>query len=274
MTVYKYSKLFNFESKANARTQFVVSQSTGDAIDMASRTATGITRGGELKPGHVPRADGILAASLVSTLHGSTSITSGDGNYSLVVGSMKTGDVATFFWTAPYAKRQHYEIGWHWVTKTVEAWPGIVAKKREKSKGAIPMNYEEVVVAMKVRLSANIPDGLNVRFPRDDVQELPFAHVTFVGGEFSDETLKGDEIETIRQTMVALVTTDLDTSEEQRRPGRQHLRAQDQRRLSGWASSQRHRWRRDHYSQGHKDRRRLRGRRSLEGSGRGVFPRQ
>jgi hypothetical protein len=139
MTVYKMADLPDFVQKVERRMSAVVKQSSNDVIKMASRTAIGVTRGGELRRGYVPRDLGNLAASLVSELHGSTSITSGDGNYGLVTGSMKAGDVATFTWTAPYAMRLHYgyrgtdskgrtinQEGWFWVDEAANHWPQIV----------------------------------------------------------------------------------------------------------------------------------------------------
>lgn len=128
----------------------IVKQSTNDVIVQASRTATGATRGGSLQRGYVPKDDGILAASLVSSLHGSTAITQGDGEFALVVGSMEHGDRAEFRWTAPYARRMHYgfqgtdslgrsfnQQGWHWVTEAQNDWQSIVAANTAKARAIV-----------------------------------------------------------------------------------------------------------------------------------------
>lgn len=141
MTVYKFSELPQWAKKTALVADVIVKQSTADAIDMASRTATGVSRGGTLQRGYVPRADGTLAASLVSTLAGSTAITQGGGDYALVVGSMTAGDTATFMWTAAHAKPVHYgskgRAGWHWVTETSNAWQSIVSGNVQKAKAIV-----------------------------------------------------------------------------------------------------------------------------------------
>lgn len=131
MTTYTFAQLGEWARKCERRQDAIVKQSTNDVIKQASRTATGVTRGGSLQRGYVPRDTGVLAASLVSSLHGSTSITQGGGDFAMVIGSMEAGDVATFEWTADYARAMHYGTrgrqGWHWVTEAANNWQGIVA---------------------------------------------------------------------------------------------------------------------------------------------------
>lgn len=141
MVTVKLSNLTDLTNLYGRRLEFVVKQSTNDAIVQASRTATGITRGGTNQRGYVPRDTGALAASLVSTLAGSTVLSQGDGAFNLVVGSMDVGDVATFGWTAPHAKRMHYgddtRQGWFWVTEVGNQWRAIVAANVAKAKAVL-----------------------------------------------------------------------------------------------------------------------------------------
>lgn len=137
MTRFSFAELGKWGEIQGRKMDYVVEQSTNDVIVQASKTATGVTRGGSLQRGYVPRAKGILAASLVSTLQGSTAITQGDGDFSLVVGAMEAGDIAEFAWTAPYAKAMHYgsrgRQGWHWVTEAANNWQAIVAGNIQKA---------------------------------------------------------------------------------------------------------------------------------------------
>lgn len=141
MTRYTFAELGEWASKQGRVMDAVVKQSTNDAIVQASKTATGVTRGGSLQRGYVPRDTGVLAASLVSTLHGSTAITQGGGDFALVVGGMESGSLATFTWTAPYAAAMHYgsngRQGWHWVTELTNDWQSIVAKNVARAKATV-----------------------------------------------------------------------------------------------------------------------------------------
>ena len=127
MTRFSFANLGKWAEKEKRIRDAVVKQATNDMIVDASQTATGVSRGGSVKQGFVPRADGTLAASLVSTLHGSTAITQGEGEFSMVVGSMRAGDRAVFSWTAPHAKAKNWgskgQQGWHWVEKAHNNWP-------------------------------------------------------------------------------------------------------------------------------------------------------
>lgn len=125
MATFPLSKLPDWcAGKAKVCT-VIARQSANDAIVQASRTVPGVTRGGSVKPGFVPRDTGALAASLVSTLNGGTLMAEGEGAYTMTIGGMKAGDVASFGWTAPYARKVHYS-GWFWVDATVNDWPAIV----------------------------------------------------------------------------------------------------------------------------------------------------
>lgn len=141
MTEFKLANLDKWAAQTTKRLDAVVKQATNDTIRQASRTATGKTRGGTLKKGYVPRDTGILAGSLVSTLHGGTMLTgAGEDSYRLVVGSMKAGDVARFAWTADYAAHVHFgtsrQPGWFWIDEAANNWPQIVdaAVRRAKAR--------------------------------------------------------------------------------------------------------------------------------------------
>ena len=141
MTTFKIADMPDWASKQTRVMDAIVKQSANDTIVQASKTATGVTRGGTLQRGYVPRDTGALAASLVSTLSGSTVLSQGNGAFNLVVGSMASGDVATFTWTAPYARRMHYgdgmRQGWHWVTEVVNDWPAIVAANIARARAVV-----------------------------------------------------------------------------------------------------------------------------------------
>lgn len=127
MTRYTFANLGKWAEKEKRTRDAIVRQATNDMITQASRTATGVTRGGSVREGYIPRALGTLAASLTSTLYGSTVLTQGEGDFSQVVGSMRAGDRAVFTWTAPYAKARNYgsrgQDGWHWVEGAANDWP-------------------------------------------------------------------------------------------------------------------------------------------------------
>ncbi len=132
MTVFKVAHLDAWARKIKKRTDLIVRQATHDVIASASRTRPGVMRGGTVQPGYVPRDTGFLAASLVSSLNGSTALT-GEDSYIMVVADMDAGDVAEFGWTAAYARVAHYR-GWMWVDVAANNWPRIVDQVVERAK--------------------------------------------------------------------------------------------------------------------------------------------
>lgn len=138
MARFTFANLDQWARQTKKRLDAVVSQSTNDVILQASRTAAGKTRGGNVQRGFVPRDTGALAASLQSRLQGSSSISQVGGDYSLVVGSMEAGDVASFVWTAPYARVMHYgkagRSGWFWVDEAANNWQQIVSGNVQKAR--------------------------------------------------------------------------------------------------------------------------------------------
>lgn len=139
MTRYELSTLDQWALKTIKRADLVARQATNNVIVRASKTAVGTSRGGSVKRGFVPRKDGILAASLVSELHGSTVMTSqGEDSYRLAIAGMEAGDVARFGWTAPYARVKHDggrgQPGWFWIDVAANDWPQIVDAAAQRAK--------------------------------------------------------------------------------------------------------------------------------------------
>lgn len=135
MTKYTLATLDQWVLKTERRIEAVVKQSVNDAAVMATRTATGTTLGGSVKPGFVPRVSGFLAGSFVSSLNGSQ-VGKGEDSYTLVVGQMEVGDLAQFGWTAPYARKLHYD-GWLWVDTMASQWPQIVDNNIVRAKAQV-----------------------------------------------------------------------------------------------------------------------------------------
>lgn len=138
-----FAQIPQWAARRQRRLDAVVSQAANDL--MASiEVAPGITRSGSRQRGTVPRDLGALAASLQSSLHGSTSLSSaGASGYVLVAGAMKAGDVARFAWgggAAPYARYVHDGAnglaGTKWIEVAASRWPavvqGAVAKARAR----------------------------------------------------------------------------------------------------------------------------------------------
>ena len=136
--IYTNANLGDWGIKCKKAIRAVLKQSVNDVVIDASKTATGVMRGGALVKGHVPKDTGFLAGSLVSTLHGSTAITQKGEDFKLVVGGIEPGDMAEFLWTAEYARALHYGVnggdGWHWVTEATNNWQDIVDKNIARAK--------------------------------------------------------------------------------------------------------------------------------------------
>lgn len=124
MTNYSWADLGEWARKVEKRKMLIVRQATEDVFALASRRATGVTRGGSIKEGHVPVDTGFLSNTAVSRLQGSTMLT-GPSVYTLVAAGMSPGDVAEMGWTAEYARAVHYR-GWLWVDNAAVKWPSIV----------------------------------------------------------------------------------------------------------------------------------------------------
>ena len=131
--------------ETNARLDAVTKQATNDLI-AGIEVAPGMVRSGSYAPrGTIPRMDGALAASLQSSLYGSTGVNSqGEDGYTLVVASMQAGDTASFSWggaVAPYAMRAHYGDekipGTFWIDEAAANWQGYVSAAVQRAKAQV-----------------------------------------------------------------------------------------------------------------------------------------
>ena len=114
----------------------IVQQSAADVFELASRVKAGVTRGGTVTPGYVPRDTGFLAASAVFDLNGSQ-VAGGEAAATFGVTGMKAGDTAVLAWTAVYARKLHYENGWLWVDNAASQWQDIVARNVARAERAV-----------------------------------------------------------------------------------------------------------------------------------------
>jgi hypothetical protein len=145
MTRYSMADLDAWTGKTRRRLDAIVKQATNDLMN-GIEVVPGIARGGSPKRGAIPRDFGALAGSLQSTLYGSTPLSgTGRGSYTLVVGAMRGGDLATFGWgggNAPYARPIHYGFngypGTFWRDVAAGKWPGYVSKAVTRAKAMIP----------------------------------------------------------------------------------------------------------------------------------------
>jgi len=142
VTQYTFAELPQWAAKVEKIANAVVRQATSDML-AGIEIVPGINRGGSRQKGTIPRDIGALAASLQSSIYGSTSL-SGPASYVLVAGQMKAGDVATFAWggtVAPYARHVHYGAngvpGTFWIDVAAAGWRGYVKGAVRKAKAEI-----------------------------------------------------------------------------------------------------------------------------------------
>jgi len=139
MTVYKAADMPKWAAKVDRLALAVIQQATNDLLGGIDIVA-GINRGGSRKRGTIPRDLGALAASLQSSLYGSTAI-SGQESYALVVAQVKVGDRMQFVWggnAAPYARAVHYgRNGTFWVDVAANKWRGYVRAAVVRAKATI-----------------------------------------------------------------------------------------------------------------------------------------
>lgn len=144
MTTFHFANLDAWVRKTEKRTNAVIRQSVNDMLNDIE-VVPGINRGGSRVPGTIPRDTGALAASLQSTLYGSTSMTQqGAEGWILVVGSMRAGDIARFSWgggVAPYAPHVHYGArgvpGTFWIDIATAKWQQYVASATQRAKAQV-----------------------------------------------------------------------------------------------------------------------------------------
>ena len=154
MTRYTFATLDQWTAKGEKRMEAVLKQSANDMLKDI-KIVTGITRGGTLQRGAIPRDLGSLAGSLQSTLFGSTAISgAGEDSYVLVLGQMQAGDKVRFAWggaNAPYARRIHYgfqgtdslgrtynQQGTFWRDDAAAKWESYVNAATIRAKAEIP----------------------------------------------------------------------------------------------------------------------------------------
>lgn len=119
-------------AKTQARMDAVIKASAQDVIALAQKPVA--------KGGNMPVDTGFLRASLQSTLNGTSGLT-GPESYVFTAGKMKAGDVASFGWTANYARHVEYGArgrpGRHFVGNAALQWQPIVAANVAKAKAAV-----------------------------------------------------------------------------------------------------------------------------------------
>jgi|GEM_PF-4456875 len=105
-----------------------------------------ITRSGHRVHGTIPRDDGVLAGSLVSSLQGATSIEgTGTASFEFVIAGAEMGDTLSFGWggaAADYVLPVHYGTkttkGTFWVDVAASKWPTYVSGAVAKAKAMVP----------------------------------------------------------------------------------------------------------------------------------------
>ena len=141
MVQYRWSTLDQWTKKTEKRIDAVLKDATQTTIAIAQKT--------KAKGGRMPVITNNLRDSLESSIAGGAK---GDGeeSYILVAGNMKGGDLATFTWTAEYARRvndgftgpdklgrTYSQVGAHFVEGAVDQWPAIVRASIAKAKARV-----------------------------------------------------------------------------------------------------------------------------------------
>jgi len=141
MVKYTFSTLDQWTKKTEKRIDAVLKDATQSVIAVAQQT--------KAKGGRMPVDTGNLRNSLQSSIAGGAS-GEGESSHILVAPLMKGGDVATFTWTAEYARRvnngftgadslgrNYTQVGAHFVEGAVDQWPAIVRASIRKAKVAV-----------------------------------------------------------------------------------------------------------------------------------------
>ena len=141
MVQYTFATLDAWTKKTQQRIDAVLKDATQSVISVA-QTSKG-------HGGRMPVITNNLRGSLQSSIAGGAS-GEGDESYILVAGNMKGGDLATFTWTAEYARRvnngftgpdklgrTYSQVGAHFVEGAVDQWPAIVRASIAKAKAAV-----------------------------------------------------------------------------------------------------------------------------------------
>jgi hypothetical protein len=144
MTVYLFQELPQWATKVGKRLDVIAQESVGRMIGGID-VAPGITRGGSRTRGVIPRDLGNLAASLTSSLYGSTSLGGGGDSHVMSLAGFRAGMSITFSWgggIAPYAGYVHDGTdstpGTFWIDAAAEKFPGYVAAAVAEAKARFP----------------------------------------------------------------------------------------------------------------------------------------
>jgi hypothetical protein len=141
MAQYKWATLDQWTKKTERRIDAVLKDAAQSVIAVAQVT--------KAKGGRMPVITGNLRNSLQSSIAGGAS-GQGEESYILVAATMKGGDLATFTWTAEYARRvnngfvgddklsrTYNQVGAHFVEGAVDQWPAIVRASIAKAKARV-----------------------------------------------------------------------------------------------------------------------------------------
>jgi len=141
MTKYTFSTLDQWTKKTEKRIDAVLKDATQSVVAVAQQT--------KAKGGRMPVDTGNLRNSLQSSVAGGA-MGEGASSHILVAPLMKGGDLATFTWTAEYARRvnngftgedslgrNYSQVGAHFVEGAVDQWPAIVRASIAKAKARV-----------------------------------------------------------------------------------------------------------------------------------------
>jgi hypothetical protein len=141
MARYTFATLDAWTKKTQQRIDAVLKDATQTVVAVAQVT--------KAKGGRMPVDTGNLRGSLQSSIAGGAS-GEGEASHVLVAASMKGGDLATFTWTAEYARRinngftgpdklgrTYSQVGAHFVEGAVDQWPAIVRASIAKAKARV-----------------------------------------------------------------------------------------------------------------------------------------
>jgi hypothetical protein len=141
MARYTFAQLDQWTKKTEKRIDAVLKDATQSVIAVAQQT--------KAKGGRMPVDTGNLRNSLQSSVAGGA-MGEGASSYILVAAGMKGGDLATFTWTAEYARRvnngftgadslgrNYSQVGAHFVEGAVDQWPAIVRASIAKAKARV-----------------------------------------------------------------------------------------------------------------------------------------
>jgi len=141
MANYTFATLDQWTLKTQQRIDAVLKDATQSVISVA-QTSKG-------HGGRMPVITNNLRGSLQSSIAGGAS-GEGEASHILVAPQMKGGDLATFTWTAEYARRvnngfvgedklgrTYSQVGAHFVEGAVDQWPAIVRASIAKAKARV-----------------------------------------------------------------------------------------------------------------------------------------